>query len=1094
MYFKKLELIGFKSFADKTVLNFEPGITAVVGPNGCGKSNIFDSIRWVLGEQSIKSLRGSKMEDVIFNGTTTKPSLGFAEVSLMFSNENKFLPIEYEEVVITRRIFRSGESEYLINKNPVRLKDITELFLGTGITSESYSLVEQGKIDLVLSSRPEDRRLIFDEAAGITLYKSKKREALRKLEDTDNNLLRVSDIITEIKRQITSVERQAQRAKRYQELYERLKEAEVKLAAFEIDLLKNQQDELEGRIKDFQDKNNAQALSMGEFEKKYTKTQEELEGLNRKTSQIQSEHLRIEGTIERDRQHISLNKERIQDELARTGDLEQQKKQIQERILQQRKNLDAVSKELESQEKLQSQKQIALKERQILVADLDLKTKDAKNRITKSQPRLLDLATQITKARNEINRFNSEMSVLMARKRRLDLELAKTREELSQVQEKYNSAVSQHEDNENAFGQLQEACRNLEHNIEEQKNRLNLLKEDIILLDKEKSMLQSQKEFLSGLKSKYDEMPQKLRAVIFSEGKIPSGEAGFIGKVIDSFDISPGHKQMLKSHFTNIAELSGANCEIKLIPLDVKAIQSRLDQTENKLGQANAEKQAQELNLEQFLAQVKALQAKSRAQELQVANSLNQKDNIKEQLDKLESEVTLVGDELSETNGNIDSLAKKVNEANSLLNLWEVEEDKTKLEIENSQNLITQYQENNQNVLIEITQIEVQINSFVDKRSSISNTFKLLSDTVSQDEMALASIEKEIKGIFTKKKELEDEIIGLEEDIKKTNLNFQELDRDFKEIEKNKENYIELVKASAAEIQKVKEVSEKIKSELHNLQMHGQDINFRRMSLKERLLNTYKVDIDGSTVQLDRGIDPTVLNNQINELKTKVDNFGTVNLVAIEEHEELKTRFEFLTKQQEDLLTAKDSLHKAITKINQTTRKMFTETFQKIEAEFRNYFKLLFGGGDAKLILIDPEDVLESGIEIICQPPGKKLQNVSLLSGGEKALSAIALIFSIFKIKPSPFCVLDEIDSALDESNVSRFGRLLKEFTKTSQFIVITHNKKTIAHADVMYGITMQESGVSKIVSVKFADHKPKKGITTGSSKDGQNLEVEKVN
>ena len=1075
MYFKKLELIGFKSFADKTVLNFEPGITAVVGPNGCGKSNIFDAIRWVLGEQSVKALRGSKMEDVIFNGTNTKPSLGFAEVSLSFDNENKFLPIDYKEVVITRKLFRSGESEYSMNKNPVRLKDINELFMGTGITSESYSLVEQGKIDLVLSSKPEDRRMIFDEAAGITLYKSKKKEALRKLEDTDNNLLRVNDIITEVRRQISSVERQAQKARRYQDFFDRLKDLEFKLAAYEMNLLKMQQDELEAKIKEFEGSYQDKSVELDKLQKEFSETQSELDELQSKISEVWSQRLRIEGTIERDTQHAKLNQERIQDNETRVQGLEQQKVGLKERLTQQKQNLERLSQELAAQDGLNLEREQLLKEKRNVLVDIDLKAKGAKVKIQGTQSAILILETQITKIINDIIKINSEASVLEARKRRLQLELAKTKEEHSQIESQLNSAELEYQKNSKEFSGLQESYRTQETQIEEHKNRLSQLNEQIVSLDKEKSVLESQKDFLKELKLKYEQIPQKVKAVIFSPEPNLTIDSGFVGKLKCSVPLKEEYKQMLKPYFNNLDKIHQSGCEIKFIPLNAEEIQAKINNLEGSLKEANSQKDTQEEQLDNLIKSEESLKTKLHDQELNLANCLSNKNSVKEQLDKITSEIALVEDELKETQENLAKLAKTLAQLNTELDIRQKEEKSCKDTVENNQNLIAEISAQNQKILLEITQIETEKISLVDKRQSLSNTVKFLSDTIGQDENNISAMDKEINSLLTKKNELENQIKELEENVRKSNLEIERLDNDLKELEKNKQSYFGLIKARNDEIEKLTDLCEKARVQLHNFSMRTQDFNFRKTSIRERLLNSYKVDIDNIEETLDLALDPTVLNNQINELKTKLDTFGTVNLVAIEEDKELRERLDFLTKQQEDLLTAKDSLHKAITKINRTTRKIFIETFQKIEVEFHNFFRLLFGGGDAKLILIDPEDVLESGIEIICQPPGKKLQNVSLLSGGEKALSAIALIFSIFKIKPSPFCVLDEIDSALDEPNVGRFSSLLKEFTKTSQFIIITHNKKTIANADVMYGITMEESGVSKIVSVKFAETKSDK-------------------
>lgn len=1054
MYLKKLEIVGFKSFGNKTTLHFEPGIAAIVGPNGCGKSNIFDSIRWVLGEQSAKSLRGSDMQDVIFNGTDTKEPLGMAEVTLTFDNSQRFFPVEYPEVAVTRRIFRSGESEYLLNKAQVRLKDILDLMMGTGIGAESYSLVEQGKIDLVLSSKPEDRRLVFDEASGITKYKSQKREALRKLDETEQNLLRVNDIITEVRRQIGSLERQANKARRYKEAFEELKVKEIDLVGIQKKHLLAEKDEIIKQLSELETKEVELLKIIQEQEAKISNRQSELRALEESVMGIKNEIMDLSNSTVRDKQHIDFNQEKIAEFNQTRLYLETQIEQTKGRVALDEEKLNNLRREYDAIKANTEEKNAFLQEKEAELSTLSLAIKNSLDNISSAKRNILDLVTRTANTKNDISDLASKEQIYLARKKRLQLERAKVGEEKATVTQNFDAISQEIEKLNQEYEGSNVKYSSLKVDLEEQNLLLGQISLDISNLEKESLSLQSQKEFLETLRHKYEDISESMNAVIYLD-KLPA--EGINGLVVKIKSQDEGLK------------FSG---EAKPIDLDAQKIISRIQSIEEKILAFKEDKSGKENRIQALSAEILQLQENIHAQEIVLSNKKAFQNTVQEDLNKLQEEDQIITLELSDVETELGTLATRLTALNQELGLLENQNKEQELIINSEQGNISLNTGLKEMALVAVAQAKTELDALVKRVSSEEVTLKILQDSYAQDQASLLNLENQIKDSHDKQQLLESEIKELEAKISRVNAEIEiknillkEEDSKYKEISSGSTDWMKSIETNRNEL-------DALKTRLYELQMQDKDIDFKYLSIKERIAQAYKIDFD-TLQESGQVIDETAVSGQIQALKEKLDSYGNVNLVAIEEYDELKKRYDFLTQQQGDLTSAKDSLHEAILKINRTTKKMFLETFEKVRVEFRNYFKLLFNGGDAQLFLIDEQDPLESGIEIICRPPGKKLQNVLLLSGGEKSMSATALIFAIFKVKPAPFCVLDEIDAALDEANVDRFGRMLQEFTSQSQFIVITHNKKTIASAGVMYGITMEESGVSKIVSVKFAQNKP---------------------
>ncbi len=1188
MYFRRLELFGFKSFAERTKLDFESGVTAIVGPNGCGKSNCADAIKWVLGEQSVKALRGARMEDVIFNGTDTKEPINYAEVSLTLSNESKFLPIEYDEVTITRRLYRSGESEYLLNKTPVRLRDITELFMGTGIGQSAYSLIEQGKIDQILSSKPEERREVFEEASGITKYKTKKKEALRKLEETENNLLRVNDIIAEVKRQINSIERQAVKARKYKEEYERLKDLEIKLGRIEFEELNNQLQSLEGEIERL--KSRAQALIL---EAKNLK--EDLENLKISHNERDSKRLslrekvtEVESEIYKTHSKLSLNKERLEELAERKKNLIGELSQVKERIVLQEPELKLARENLEAIGKDSLSIDSVIKEKEQTLLEIIKEIKENEENIAKKKLLLIDIAARQAKYKSQTAKISATLSTSMARMQRLTIE----KENILKEKQEFESKLSE---SERSLQIITEQLNEIKETFEKKSKESSDLKSALLDIEKKLDDLQirhtqthSKLELLKEAKLRYEGFSTGVRALLTTTD-LPKERFGIHDVLANLIEVRPGYEECIEAALGEFVESivveskEKAGEAIKFLrqnnlgaaqfidlsqfkdwvdkearvldnpaPLDkaidfvktapeyqgllnfllkgtyiIKDIDNLNGVIENSLfnnfdrkfvtpsgeviktgiikGGSSSNKEWEILNRD---IKIKELADTLKELNLAIETFKKDKEKLEEELSMLEKDLTLLNSSMNEkevllTNIRAEDLNLKnqfkgiieerslveseLDEISSEMELLKSDEqgliqkiDQTAQEnilaeqsIRNSEGAILENTKMKEQLLIDISELKTRQKTISERKASIGNTIQILENSYNDSMGLFKSRNSEIESIDSKMEGLKNED--------------QDCETKSKVLAEEKDGYlIELTKVEGL----LRGLSEDIASKnrtlfefeseqnaanqtLYSKELRKNEVRFNIESLCQRMSDIYKINIGQAQISTDElQLDKEKLREEIASQKTKIESMGTVNLVAIEEQKELEERFNFLTNQREDLIKAKDSLLKAISKISRTTRKLFMETFERIRNEFKDYFRLLFGGGQGDLILMDESDVLECGIEIVAQPSGKRLQNISLLSGGERSLTAIALLFAIFKARPSPFCVLDEIDAALDEANIDRFTRVLEDFVKFSQFIIITHNKKTINMADVMYGITMAESGISKVVSVKFAEDK----------------------
>jgi chromosome segregation protein len=1134
MYFRRLEIFGFKSFAQKTCLEFQPGISAIVGPNGCGKSNVFDAIRWVLGEQSVKELRGSSMEDVIFNGTDQRAPLGFAEVNLTFSNESRILPIDHDEVIITRRLFRSGESEYLINKNVSRLKDVVELFLGTGVGAEAYSLIQQGKVDLVVSAKPDDRRQIFDEAAGITKYKSKKKEALSKLEDTQDNLLRINDIVVEVKRQIGSIERQAKKAQRYKEEFEVLKNYELTFARHQMTGFDQESTSLATAVGALQARELELTKQLEELNGRIDNESAQLEEIEERINEFKSQDIHLENEAAMNTRQISFNEERRQNMDETCQRLQADKAAALDRCAVHQAKITEVKESLSRLADNLSGLQAGLQQKKNDLSVLKHGIELAKDSVTQVEKEIFGLNGQQVRLKNQLTENMKHTMESLARKARLEQENSKVHDEKVQVFQRCESINS-------ALSLVQSQLQGLSTDSNTRRQELETLKngftvQEVLINDLEKNhvFLLSQKEFIQKMQVQYQDIPDAVVEGRFIAFVRPSDkQTGIIGKikevrVIAATESSP--------------ELYEITYETKYVELDLQYLDDRIAIINEKLAQANAQKTQLEGQIQGQSTVVEEVLKNIQEQEKKLSVLESQKNDIELFSGKLVGELDVISSEFAEVASALASL--KVQEGELSANLQGIGGQITRCQedIRSKTQTIADKAQEMQDLNISVAQLESELSSLSDKRLGFEDNLALHTQNLDRDLTDINRFESQTSELEAKKIKFGEDIILLQQANEELQRKKEALSVALHEESAKKEEMSRRFNSLRNGVRGIEDEIIRMKTDMHNQQMRQQEVQFNQRAIKERLLQAYKIDWDqiqnastqpqrqpgdialavspstlpselGLDVKATEGTEPNAeqlesvslsplpteeslegesipgktpiatpvpqlsieeMTLEIERLKKRCESYGAVNLVAIEEFEELKGRYEFLTKQQSDLLTAREQLMSTIQKINRTTRQMFSDTFVKVNEEFKVYFRMLFGGGEAQLVLLDPENPLECGIDIVARPPGKKLQNISLLSGGEKTLTAIALIFGVFKVNPSPFCVLDEIDAALDESNVGRFALLLKEFAQVAQFIVITHNKNTMTAADIMYGVTMQERGVSRVVSVKFNEYKAK--------------------
>ena len=1181
MYLKRLEMQGFKSFADKTVLEFMPGITSVIGPNGSGKSNISDAIRWVLGEQSMKSLRGSKSEDIIFAGTQNRKSLGFAEASLIFDNTDGKLPVEYTEVTVTRKIYRSGESGYYINKTPCRLKDVLELFMDTGIGKDGYSIIGQGKIDEILSNKSEDRRHIFEEAAGIVKYRVRKAESEKKLEHTKLNLLRINDILSEIESNIEPLKLQSEKAKKFLNLREELKSIEVGLFLYNIDTYK---EKLQKVIEDeeiLKSQNNEANSKMQEISELKENLKQEIDRLTNEIENMQNlgfesgkEKERISSEINIAKERITNNKEnfaRYDEEIkeieARNQELSDEKqakldkktnlftnkekfqKELQEKEEELEKLVNKLSaKELEIEEKKKKvEENIDSKyEKQVNISTIEANLENIEKRKKQISSEIdfniseLD-STRLTKQEIAKTFYEIEANRNEAVKslERISAQKEETEKKAKEYEEKINRLYSEYRIKESRLKFLKETEREKEGYIRSVKNLLLDCEKDIGLKKGTHgvlaSIIKTPKEYETAIEmtlgaatqnivTETEQDAQKLvehlrknnlgRASFLPIASVKGkklekynskGITGIIGIASDLVQFNKKYEQIVLSLLgrtvvvenmdTAIAlakqnnysfrivtqkgdlinpsgaitggsvaqktvNILGRGREIEELEKELKKIKSKIEKTEQEKEeylQSSEDVMEEIMSLEKSLQEIDIVYASDKQKVIAVDENI---ERLTKRLEKLKEELK----ELEEQKEN--NINQKEQEEKDIKTIIEENVELTAI-IEQFANLNKDNQAYIDNLNMDVTNLKISVSSFDESETSINEMVERIEQDVQNNINSIESKQKQKQIIENDNKELEEKITTLLEKIDQINEQVSKSgDKviDLKEERTNKNN--DLSKAEK-DYEAQFEVIEALKEQIVKIDVKKTKLEQDIETVVNKLWEEYELTPNNVT-EYEKPQNVQTTTKQVNSLRNQIKDLGSINIDSIEEYNTTKQRYDFMCEQRLDLEDGIAKLKKVIQDMTSIMKTQFATQFEIINKNFGEVFKELFGGGKAELILTDAENILECGIDIHVQPPGKKLQNMSLLSGGEKAFTAIALLFAILKINPSPFCVLDEIEAALDDVNVYRYADYLKKFINNTQFLVITHRKGTMEAADTVYGITMEENGISKLLSMKL--------------------------
>lgn len=1189
MRIEKIELIGFKSFSEKTVFDFHPGITAVVGPNGCGKSNIVDAFRWVLGEQSAKSLRGDRMEDVVFSGSASKKPKGMAEVTLVISGISNGDTALVGDASVTRRLYRSGESEYLLNKVPCRLKDIKTLFLDTGLELKTYSILEQGRMDAILNSKPHERRFLIEEVAGVMKYNVRKAEALQKLDASQSNLLRLQDIISEVKRQINAIDRYAKRAEKYKKLFDEIKNIEIKIAARDYaafgtelqgvsaseNLLTSREAEFSTHIHSSDALIEEKKLLCTEKEKTFGEMQEKLHEAERGI-------IEEEGRISLLKSDCENLRNRLQRLIARDDEFSGEKENINAQIESIMQKNTEMNLELSNTEEI-------LNSRKEAVSAIEKEIAGLEQGLEISRKNIFNKAQEISTLKNEINNF-SVMSENFDRKEKKSIEeINSVREGISLLDASTKEAKDEHSRFDMKLKEKTESKEGLLKDINNKRKELGA-KEEELYRDREEnaamiSRLESLKELDTGGKSAvngdvkilcqvadiFETSPEyetaieaalgdKLSAAVvddhheimkalefIKEQKVnrsgfisvnPAGRADVssaavsavqssnfsgdvIGKAIDFVKVKNGFDKIAglllndiiivnnlskafdlwHKSFTNSAPgyfvtldgevleptgvvFGGTEKGLLKIKREIKELQkntggkrSRISSAETEISSLKNNIAVIEDNLLSVESEISQIEKSCHEQQLKIADLQGEKSRQEKKLEYISIEID--GDRKEK-----EDIEKALSGKNEICSVMDNEKRSIEKEMEELHKSIGGKKTVLETIRAELTEKMLSRTAIKEKTDSLVREGDSLNSRLSEIEKKKQEIFKERHEIETSVKQKESEIKEKENSLKSSVVMISKLKEDASKVK-------EILEAKTAELNLLEKQQKTyldelavIRKELAHVEVKKTELSMKISHLIGDVRKTYSIELErlvsGQEQPGDEPAGPVGRScrlepllpeeeDKLHDLRAKFQEIGPVNLGTLEELEELKTRHDFLTKQQNDLLQSIHSLQETILKINKTTQKRLSDAFEALNEKFKAVFAILFGNGKAELILTEGS-ILEAGIEIVAQPPGKKLQNLMLLSGGEKALTALSLLFAGFMIKPTPLCILDEVDAPLDESNTDRFTSLLTDLAKNIQFVTITHNRRTMEVADYLYGITMEEPGISKVVSMHLAE------------------------
>ncbi|MFC5453842.1 chromosome segregation protein SMC [Prosthecobacter fluviatilis] len=1275
MYLKSLTLHGFKSFADKTHFEFHKGVTGIVGPNGCGKSNVVDAIRWVLGETSAKALRGDEMADVIFNGTDKRKPVGLAEVTLTMADCEQSLNVDFNEVALTRRVFRDGRSEYRLNNTICRLKDIHDLIAGTGIGRAAYSIMAQGQIDMLLSSKPEDRRTVFEEAAGITKFKSQKREALRKLEYTEANLLRVADIVAEVKRQMGTLQRQAAKARRYQALLEDTRLLDTHLAHKQYTEFSGEKSEAENQVRMMANQIEELQHRLQVAETEAAQTREAYHALESQISQARQQAQELRSQMQSAQSRIGFNRERTEELEGRLRQNEEQIAANEELLDQARRDLASADEQLLAiADNIQtrqmavnehaSQHQNIMPERNRLESDrraIRESIRQFEGQIAASEARAQSLGNQISGDRQRFESLaHDRMTAQQAREAsqiefdELQRNIQELEDTRNQLEEKAKDCAREMIERRRQRDAMNNELNDLQRNLTQRKSRLEIIEQ---LLQKGEGLSAGTQKVISGLDnpevygvgvrgllaSSIEVEPEyitpieaalkdHLQAVLLTESELAAQiidrltdhkmgraalvphdfcnlrnaadrellPAGALAWATDKVRVKTGVQGLIDHLLHNVVVVDDLHTALRMkreMPhLAIATMRGEFITHDGIItGGASKEEGSSTLRRE---AEVRQLRAEVEALEYQYMEKEDAVNSVTAQLEEMQREEVSLREQsqraregFSQFQGKMSVVQRALQQATTKLESVEWDQNQIQERISGSESQITQLreavaiaQEQLETSRIREAELELEMESFLRRELESSERLNELRTALALEQSALQSIERQKAPLGVRLQELQAGINRFSEEMNTWRMRIQQSEAENARFQEQIESQRDTIGAIEEHLQSKTEeraglfeqVSQ-LESQLTQLRQSFNGLNesrnraevtLTRVDLRlENLINQVQerysfhieafepdyhvlmMTIEEQKKNRSRGkkgaastaesssaddsadataeapeepeaeeapqvravsnrdddavdIDEVVIPGQeaepdwafvmevVYELRQKLEGIGPVNLDAIQEFEELEERHNFLDTQHNDLVKSKDELLQVIAKINDTTKTMFVETFEQVRGFFNNNFRELFGpAAKADLMLVDENDPLESGIEIIAKPPGKKLQTISLLSGGERSMTAVALLFSIYQVKPSPFCVLDELDAPLDETNIGRFLKMLDAFIDNSQFIIVTHNKRTMSRADVIYGVTMQEFGVSKPVGVRMTTED-----TRTLAKSAQELALEAPN
>ncbi len=1189
MYLSKLEIFGFKSFANKTVVNFTKGITGIVGPNGCGKTNIVDAIRWSLGEQKSSTLRSDKMENVIFNGTRSKKPMGMAEVSLTIVNDKGILPTDFSEVTITRRIFRSGESEYLLNKNICRLKDITNLFMDTGMGTNAYSVIELKMIETILSNKADERRKMFEEAAGVNKYKLRRRLSLKKLDDVKKDLTRVNDIVSEVEKTVRSLERQAKKADKYNQIQTELKEKELNLAEREFFLFSSQLAGFETETFELTNRKNEIDFNIKEIENNLISYRQEISNIETKYREKSNTISELTNKIYTLQKNISVSEERIkslENNISRfKNNIEEftfQKDEAEENILEYGTKIQELEQTLTSKNSALEESKIALQQkkdelfnnREIFKTKNDefieqeKKLNSIQNELSNNEKSIQQYNSNIEKLNNSIQFLTSEIAKSVGFLEDLQNELTIAKQNFEQSEQEYTRMLNEKEKIEKEISELKIQEADEKSKIESIKDKIDFFqtllnnleglssgsksliesegwttREKTLLADVGNSdeefrfaieaslktvlnniLVETEEELKSGIdylkkndlgkasflfnnkKSKTSLLGKLSNFNISSQSKKIAKEPSFVSWAVDVikterkwknyFNKVIGNVAIVKS-FSDAISLSKNYPNFNFVSLDgdfvhkdgiieagsatklsdslfgrkqllenLKNEYPVLEENLVKLRKLIEEKEeiAENINLKELSEKGKILQNEITNIEKQISQIEFEKNKAAQDIEKLQNDiqenvgelnffqtnistsqnsimeesdkVSQLKTELEEFENKLSDIEEEYNKQQNAYNNLNIEIERLKGEIQNKNNLLTKAKEAKTSFISSIERLHTEIKNSqeeIDTIKSIIEDTRLEYNDINSDKISLA-----------------DELTKIEDDLKG------------KKSESSKYEQ---------ELNNLRHTRQEISDRIHNAQIKKNEISIRFENLINHIKEEYSYELQRKDFDDMETFDFDTVRSDVHTLKEKIKNLGPINLLAYSEYEEENERLEFLHQQRDDLIESEKDLIKTIKEINETAENVFVETFEAIRENFKKIFQSVFNPGDeADLIMEDGVDPLEAKIEIIAKPKGKRPTGIELLSGGEKTLTATALLFAIYLVKPSPFCIMDEVDAPLDDANIDRFTNLLRDFSDNTQFIIVTHNKRTMEAAENMYGVTIQNEGISKLVGVQFND------------------------